>query len=158
MTGFLSLSGDQEVTGAIEFSGGTPGYGGQPGITVDNPASFGHAEILGILRAGIALKGPGATTPLTYAATVDLPLDTGSLYQITLAGNITFTTSGRSYGREMIVAITAGASLRTLTFPSWIFVGAAAPANIAANKHGLLRLWSIGTTDASVYAKWDVEP
>ena len=158
LTGFLSLTGDQQVTGAIEFSGGTGGYGGQPGLVVDNPASFGHGEFLGILRMWAVERYPGSTGALAYAATVNLPFDTGCLYQLTLAGNITFTTSGRSYGREIIVAITAGASQRTLTFPSWIFVGSAAPANIAANKHALLRLWSIGTTDSSVYAKWDVEP
>jgi len=157
VTGVLSLTGDQEVEGAIEFCGGTPGFGGQPGVSVDNFASLGHAEILGILRAWAFERYPGATTPLTYDATVNLPFDTGSLYQITLAGIVTFTTSGRSYGREIIVATTAGASLRTLTFPAWIFVGSAAPANIAAKKHALLRLWSIGTTDSSVYDKWDVE-
>ena len=59
--------------------------------------------------------------------------------------------------RMVSLVISAGAALRTFTFPLWMFVGSAAPANIAANKHALLRLWSIGTTDASVYAKWDVE-
>jgi hypothetical protein len=158
VAGFLSLTGDQRVGGSIEFSGGTAGISGVPGISVDNCGSFGQAEVLGILRMWAVERYPGATGSLAYAATVNLPFDTGSLYQINLAGNVTFTTSGRSYGREIIVAITAGASQRTLTFPSWIFVGSAAPANIAANKHALLRLWSIGTTDSSVYAKWDVEP
>ena len=39
-----------------------------------------------------------------------------------------------------------------------MFVGSAAPANIAANKTGILRLISVGTTDQSVMAQWTVQP
>jgi hypothetical protein len=39
-----------------------------------------------------------------------------------------------------------------------VFVGSAAPASIAANKTGLLELYSYGTTDANVVARWSVQP
>jgi len=79
--------------------------------------------------------------------------------RITLAGNLTLTTSNIKFGMHMIVFIIGDGSLRTLTFPgTWHFVGAAAPANIAASKRGMLQLWSTGTTDAEVWARWLVEP
>jgi hypothetical protein len=60
---------------------------------------------------------------------------------------------------NMDVFITCDGSTRTLTFPAgWHFVGAAAPANIAANKRAWLQLRSTGTTDAEVIARWLVEP
>ena len=68
--------------------------------------------------------------------------------RITLAGNLTLTTSNIKIGMHMLVFIIGDGSLRTLTFPAaWHFVGAAAPANIAANKRGMLQLWSTGTDD-----------
>jgi hypothetical protein len=59
----------------------------------------------------------------------------------------------------MDVFITCDGSLRTLSFyAAWHFVGAAAPANIAANKRAWLQLRSTGITEAEVYARSLVEP
>jgi hypothetical protein len=155
VTNFLSLTGDQTVGGMIEFGGGTGGYGGVPGIIVDNTASLGFLEVLGIAKFfGIER----AVNFLAYAATLNLAFDVYSLYQTTLAGNLTLTTSGLRYGREVSLVVMAGASSRNFTLPAWTFVGSAAPASIAANKTALFRLLSVGTTDASVIAQYFVQP
>ena len=50
-------------------------------------------------------------------------------------------------------------SLRTLTFPAgWRWIGGTAPASIAANKVALLWLWSFGTEESDIVARYLVEP
>jgi len=95
---------------------------------------------------------------LTYAASVALDFSLSSFRTLALAGNCTFTSLNLLAGASLLVMVTADASLRTLTFPGWKFLGAAAPANIAANKNALLELFSSSTTDALVLARWSVEP
>jgi uncharacterized protein YjiK len=94
----------------------------------------------------------------TYAATTNLDFALNSLTTVTLAGNVTFTTSNLAAGRSVTVRVISDASLRTFAFPGWVFIGAAAPASIAASKTGVLTLTSFGTTDADVVAAWAVQP
>jgi hypothetical protein len=78
---------------------------------------------------------------------------------VTLGGNITFTTSNRAPGFIMLLRVTADGALRTITWPAgWKWLGAGAPANIAANKNALLKLYCWGTNDADILARWLVEP
>lgn len=95
---------------------------------------------------------------VTYAASVAIAFNGALSQTIALTGNLTLTTSNLAVGRRVTVIITADASVRTLAFPAWKFLGAAAPTNIAASKTGLLELWSTGTTDANVLARWTVQP
>jgi hypothetical protein len=49
--------------------------------------------------------------------------------------------------------------VRNFTFPGgWKFIGAAAPASIAANKTALLTLTGFGANDSDVTAEYVVEP
>jgi hypothetical protein len=74
---------------------------------------------------------------------------TGSYRTITLTVNVTFTKSNSNAGRTVTLRILPGASTRTFTFPAdWVFLGIK-PANIAANKTGLLTITFFGTTDAT---------
>jgi hypothetical protein len=68
------------------------------------------------------------------------------------------TSANLIAGGCVLVKISADASARNLIFPAWKFLGSAAPVSIAANKTGLLELWSTSTTDALVLARWSVEP
>lgn len=95
---------------------------------------------------------------LTFAATTDLNFDGSELQTVALTGNITFTTSNRGAGKKIRVRIVADGTLRTLTFPAWKFIGAAAPANIAANKTALLTVTGFGANDSDVIAEYAVEP
>jgi hypothetical protein len=96
---------------------------------------------------------------LPYATSVNINFQTFGGKRISLTGNITFTGSGYLFGSHLEVFIICDGTQRTLTFPAgWVFIGAAAPANIAASKRGLLQLWSTGTTEADVWARWLVQP
>ncbi len=99
-----------------------------------------------------------AQTALTYAATTDIDLTVVGVRTLSLTGNVTFTTSNRAAGRRASLKIAADSSTRTFTFPAWVFVGAAAPANIAANKVARLTLEAYGTADTDIIAAYAVQP
>ncbi len=112
--------------------------------------------------AGGTVKVPYyAATPstLTYAAsaTVDFSSSAASLQTITLTGAVTFSSSNLAAGAVKALRIIPGASNRTVTFPSWKFVGQAAPTAFLANKTARINLESWGTTDADVVAIFAVE-
>jgi hypothetical protein len=80
------------------------------------------------------------------------------LFTRSAAGTITFTASNYREGAIKTIRIVAGGSSRNFTFPTnWVFVGEK-PANIAANKTGILTVTSFGTTEANCVAAWAVQP
>lgn len=95
---------------------------------------------------------------LTYAATTNIDMDTDGFQTVTLTGDITFTTSNRAAGRSKTIRIVGDSSLRTFTFPSWTFIGAAAPASLEANKDAVLTITAFGTADTDIIAAYAVEP
>jgi hypothetical protein len=96
---------------------------------------------------------------LTFASNITLNLGTFHGKRIALTGNVTFSATGHFIGAEPIMRVVCDATLRTLGWPSaWKWVGSTPPANIAANKTALLQLWSFGTTDPDIVARWLVEP
>lgn len=95
---------------------------------------------------------------LAYSATTDIDFDLNETVTLDITGNITFTTSNKAAGKRKTIKILADGSTRTFTFPSWKFIGAAAPASIAANKTAILTLECFSTTDASIVAAYAVEP
>jgi hypothetical protein len=103
----------------------------------------------------------GQSFAFTYASSIDISfaLDTHWLMRLSLTGNVTFTSSGWLVATYKRLKITADGSTRTLAFPAnWKFVGGSAPANIAANKVGILELWCDGTAETDVCARWHVQP
>jgi hypothetical protein len=98
---------------------------------------------------------------ITYAASVALDFATSikSAQSVTLAGNLTLTTTNLASGRVKLLRIIGDGSVRTLAFPaSWKFLVAAAPTTLAASKVALLWLFSFGTTDGDVVANYAAEP
>jgi hypothetical protein len=74
-----------------------------------------------------------------------------------LSGAVTFTTSNLASGRSVTVRVENGGTIRTLTFPTdWVFVGRK-PADIEADKTGVLTVTSFGSDDASCVAAFAVE-
>jgi hypothetical protein len=93
-----------------------------------------------------------------YASTITIDPSVIAHGRITLAGNLTIQTTNLGGGREYRLIIYGDASVRTLAFPAtWMWLGSAAPANIAANKAGILELICMGTTDDKVFARWSVQ-
>lgn len=105
--------------------------------------------------------GPAGTSThstLTYAATTNIDFDLADYRSLALTGNVTFTTSNRAAPKTVTIKILADASIRTFTFPAWIFVGAAAPASIAANKTAILTVTCFGTADTDIVAAYSAQP
>lgn len=95
---------------------------------------------------------------LTYAATTDLDFSGADNRDLALTGDVTFTTSNKASGLSLRLRIKADGSSRNFTFPSWVFVDAAAPASIGANKTAILELQAYGSADSDVVARYTVEP
>jgi hypothetical protein len=97
---------------------------------------------------------------LGTSGTIDLDMAVldGSYQMISLSGDPTFTTSNRAAGRTVTLRLAAGGSSRTLVFPSFVFVGSAAPTTLAANKVGVLTVTFFDTSDANAVAAWAAEP
>lgn len=99
--------------------------------------------------------GQVAFTPSTLGTTGTINIDfAGDTYrtQAALTGDITYTGSNYANGRGVTIRVINGGTQRSLTFPAgWRFVGAK-PANIAANKIGVLTLAAFGTNEADVVA------
>ncbi len=97
-----------------------------------------------------------SVSTLAYDGYVNLDLALSNMQSVSLAGNVTFTTSNGAAGRALTLRIIADGSTRNLTFPAWVFLGDA-PTDIAASKTGVLSLASWGTTDGAIVAAYAVE-
>lgn len=95
---------------------------------------------------------------LTYAGTTTIDLTGDGFQTVTLTGDITFATSNRAAGRSKTVRIIGDGSSRTLAFPSWKFIGAAAPSALASGKTAILTITAFGTADTDIIAAYAVEP
>jgi hypothetical protein len=143
----------QTISGPINLAGGdSETYS----LAVQNQANVNQLICNADLQVKRLIK---LQEGITYATSININFQTYGAKRISLTGNITFTGSGYLFGSEILVFITCDGTQRNLTFPAgWVFIGAAAPANIAASKRGLLQLWSTGTTEADVWARWLVQP
>jgi hypothetical protein len=96
---------------------------------------------------------------LTQASPTVIDFTSDPYRTCTLSGDVTFSTTNRSAARSVTIKIIAGASSRNFTFPTdWVFVGAAAPASLAANKVGILTVTCFGTADTDVIAAYAAQP
>jgi hypothetical protein len=145
----------QNFAGVLDVTGGDSETNG---LTVTNQASFNSVAV----NADLRVKDLHYTQQgLLYASSIQINFALGqyTAQRVSLTGNLTLTGTGYLFGSYRQLFITSDASTRTLTFPAaWKFIGAAAPANIAASKVGLLQLWSYGTTENEVLARWLVQP
>ena len=116
------------------------------------------------VKAALAGKAASVRTVgagLGTSGTVNLDMASvhGTIQTIAASGAITFTTSNRSAGREVTLIISAGASNRTLAWPSWLTVGAAAmPTTLISGKTLVATVTCIDTTDAAAVATFAVQP
>lgn len=118
----------------------------------------------GILDANWAkvqsLSAPSVET-LTYAGSVVIDMDPAlSVYRtLALTGDVTFTTANRGAGRVVSVRLVADGSPHNLTFPAGVvFIGAAAPVSLAANKTAQFSFVCNGTLDSDIVAAYSAEP
>lgn len=163
--GATGAAGATGATGAAGATGAT-GTAGQ-GVPAGGTANQILSKINGTdyntqwITSPYADKTPTVGTSLATTGTNNLDLAAlNDTFQsiAALTGAITFTTSNRTAGKSVTIRIINGATLRAFTFPGWTFVGAAAPASIAASKTGILTLTCFGTAESDVVAAWAVQP
>ena len=107
-----------------------------------------------------ATEGPTASD-LVYATPMTLDLDGTDYQTVALTGNIDFSaTSNRptlGLAKAIAVIIEADGSIRTLTFnANWTFVGTL-PADIQANKVGVLSVTAVGPNETDVICAYQEE-
>ena len=144
----------QEIKTCVSISGGDSDT---DAFTVSNPSHF-TAQVI-VDDTMLARRLQLQSEVLAYASSLDLNFATFGQKRIDLTGNLSLTSNNMDYGKSLLLRIAADGSVRTLAFPAgWRWVGGTAPANIAANKLALLRLECFGTVEASVVARYLVEP
>lgn len=124
-------------------------------------ASYNGDAFSQVVRAADVITWQSQYTvhTVTYAGSTPLDFAQPNYQTISLTGNITFTTLNLALGRSISLQIICDGTPRNFTFPGgWIFLGAAAPASIAAGKTAVLSLFSYGAADANVLAVYAVQP
>lgn len=101
---------------------------------------------------GVRTLPPGTGLGTSGTVNLDMAASVGVPQNITLTGNITFTTSNRAAGRSKTLRLDAGGSTRTITWPAWVAYGAALPTSLASGKVLIVTLFCNSTTDASIDA------
>lgn len=97
-----------------------------------------------------------AHSAIAYAGSVAVDFAGDGLHTIALTGNLTLTSSNLAAGRTVTIRLACDGTARTLSFPSWKFVGGA-PSTLAASKTAVITMTSFGTTDADVVAAYSSE-
>jgi hypothetical protein len=96
---------------------------------------------------------------LTYATNVILDFNAQAYKTLTATGNVTFTTTNLGSGKSVTVKLLGDSTARTLAFPSWTFLGSAAPTTLAAtNKTAVFTVTAFGTADTNCVAAYAAEP
>lgn len=156
-TGFDSAGKETFQTFKVDIdNAGAQGPVGPQGL----PGANGAAGATGSAGATGATGPAGSSSHsvLVYAATTDIDFDLADYRSLTLAGNVTFTTSNRAAPKTVTVRIIGDGSARTFTFPAgWTFVGGTAPTGIAANKTGVLTATCFGANDADIIFAYAVQ-
>ena len=128
-----------------------------------NNTSDANKPVSTAQQTALDAKAPATRTVgtgLGTSGTVNLDMASlhGTIQTITLSGNPTFTTLNRAAGREVTLVLAAGGSTRTITWPSWIAVGAALPTSLASGKTLVATVTFVDTTDAAAVAAAAVQP
>jgi hypothetical protein len=143
----------QDVASGVHITGGG---GDENGLEVDHESLFNGD--LSCIAEAFFYRLTRVVGVLAYAASVTIDFTQRAAQTVTLAGNVTFVTSNLGQGRSVYLRVIGDTSLRTLTFPvSWIWIDGTAPASLAANKQGVLELFSWSTDDSNVQARWRVQ-
>jgi hypothetical protein len=158
LEGFLvldpgNINAVQVIKSAVSIEGGDDNH---VAFGVVNLASFNNVLInqeLSVRRVRTLQEG------LLFASNLVLNFGTFGSKRVPLTGDVAFSAVGQLFGSEMTVRITCDATPRNMSWPAgWKFVGAVAPAAIAANKTALLQLWAFGVNDSDIVARYLVEP
>ena len=148
-----NLDADELTSGTVPFARLSTGTGSTQVAVGD------HTHTAAAVGAAPATRTVGTGLGTSGTVNLDMASVHGTIQTIAASGAITFTTSNRSAGREVTLIISAGASNRTLAWPSWLTVGAAAmPTTLISGKTLVATVTCIDTTDAAAVATFAVQP
>jgi len=119
------------------------------GVDVDASVDLGYSarRFKDLYLSGGVVEN---TTTVSYASSIALTYDNGSIQTVTLTGNVTFTDS-LADGESIVLMLNAGASY-TVTWPTltWVTSGGNVAPTLTAND--TLVFWKIGSTLYGAYA------
>jgi hypothetical protein len=116
-----------------------------------DPSLSDTDPLYGLIALAVRGQGTGLTT-ITYSATPDIDFNQFATQLIILSGDAAFTFSNLNISRSVRLLISAGASSRSLSWPSGVnWVNDAVPATIAANSYLIVELVSQTTTATDVW-------
>lgn len=141
--------GTGDVLAKLSASDYDAGWATRPALAADPAFTSAYAPKTPSVGTGLGTSG---------TVTLDLAALDGTYQSIALTGGITFATSNRAAGRTVTVKLSAGGSSRALAWPSWIFVGSAAPTTLAANKSAVFTVTMFDATDAGAIAAYAAQP
>lgn len=169
--GGIGATGTQGATGPQGATGAIPAIGlddlTDVDLSVNGPVSDGDVIAWEASQSKFtlaSLEGNGFSrsvgSNLATSGTIDLDMALlhGSIQVVTLTGDPTFTTSNRSTGKEITLALFAGGGSRTLTWPSWIPVGTALPTTLSSGKVVVVDILFLDSTDSGAIASPHMQP
>lgn len=170
-TAHTHAAGDVSGLATVATTGAYDDLSGRPSIPAaqvnsDWSAASGVAQILNRPTIPSTPSDVGAApavrtvgTGLGTSGTVNLDMSAlhGTIQTVALDGAATFTTSNRAAGREVTLILSAGGASRTLTWPSWLVVGAALPTTLESGKTAVITATCTDTTDAATVAAGTVQ-
>jgi hypothetical protein len=125
-----------------------------------NIDTTGNITVSTLSAGTIQIQGQIESEINTLSASGTLTIDLSSARLASteqLTGDIVFSTTNVSSGREVTIRVVNGSTTRNLSFPAdWTFVGEK-PSDVVANKTGILVITSFGTSNSDIIAKWLVE-
>ena len=138
---------------------GTPASGTLTNCT--GLPSSGVASTLDAKTLTAMVRAENAITAITPASSITLDFSTNEVQTLANGATaaLTIATSNLAAGRTKTLIINNGSTAITSfpSLPAWVFLGAAAPTGLAANKTGVFTLTAQSTTDASVVAAFSAQ-
>lgn len=147
------------VFGAALSSGDTAYHAFWKALTRDNTQPTTAGANLEWDLANTKVRFLPGYSVATHATSFTPDASLGRWQRLDVTGTTNFQSlNNQAAGQVVTFALVCDGSTRNLSFPAgWVWMGGSEPANIAANKTGLLRLGTMGAADADVIADYVVE-
>lgn len=148
LTNGITITQDSGTLAAISID---PGAGGATTIPTGNLTVAGRVS---------ALNYVATSATHAFSATPVWDLDIAGEETITLTGSISsMTTSNRGNGKKKILWLFSDGTAHTIAVnASWIPIGTAIDASLAASKTGVLSLHCKGSAETNVYYSYKAQP
>lgn len=155
-TDTLSVSGKVAVSGEFVIAESANLPSGQEGFGKIAAKDNGALYFVDSDGYSHYVMPDGLVTLSGTAPVLDFSPELPSYRTINLSGTTAFSAANYGSGRALSVRMVAGASTRTISFPTtWKWLGGGTgPTSVPANKVAMISLISYGTAESDVVAGW----